>query len=157
MLRAPCLFDVDAEGVVGDDAVDVADVAFLDHGADLDGEREEARPDGFHEEEVFGLGGFDEFPGLRGVGREGFFAEDGLSREEAEHGVLVVVGVRGGDVDDVDVGVFHELVIGAVGGGRGGAVAGLEEFAGAVGGGGGGCGGDGVLDVVDVAGGRVEH
>jgi len=32
---------------------------------------------------------------LGGVGGEGLFAEDGLVGEEAEHGVLVVVGVWG--------------------------------------------------------------
>lgn len=56
-------------------------------------EREEACPDGFHEEELAGAGGGDEGARLGGVGGEGFFAEDGLVGEEAEHGVLVVVGV----------------------------------------------------------------
>lgn len=96
MRGAPCVFDVDAEGEVGDDAVDGAELAGGDEGADLEGEGEEARPDCFHEEEVLGAGEGDEGAGLGGVGGEGLFAEDGLVGAEAEHGVLVVVGVLGG-------------------------------------------------------------
>ena len=71
--------------------------------------------------------------------------------------MLVVVGVWGGDVDDVDVGVLDEFFVRAVGFGGGRALAGLKEVSGAGGGRGGGCGGDGVSDVADLAGGRVEH
>ena len=117
MLCAPCVLYILAEGVVGYDAVDIAYFALLDHGADLDAEWEETRPDGFHEEELAFFGCGDQFAGLSGVGGEGFFAEDVFVGEEAEHGVLEVVGVGGGDVDDVDVGVFDELGVGAVGGG----------------------------------------
>lgn len=132
MRGAPCVLDVFAEGIVCDDAVDGAGVAFFDEFADGDREREEARPDGFHEEEVLLFCCFDQLAGLRGVGGECFFAEDVLVREEAEHRVLVVVAVRGGDVDDVDVLVCDEGGVGAVGGGGGGAVAGFEEGGGAV-------------------------
>lgn len=74
---------------------------------------------------------------------------------ETQHGVLIVVRMGGGDVDDVDVGVLDEFRVGAVGFGVGGGgdVAFFEEVAGAGGGTAGGGGGDGVLDVVNVAGG----
>ena len=80
-----------------------------------------------------------------------------FAREEAQHGVLVMMGMRSGDVDDVDVWVFDKVFIGAVGGGGGGAFAGFEELFGAGGGGRGGGGGDGVFDVRDGAGGGVDH
>ena len=80
-----------------------------------------------------------------------------FAREQAAHGLLVVVGVGRGYVDDVDVWVADEVVVGAVGGGRGGAFARFEELFGAGGGGGGGGGDDGVVDVGDGAGGGVDH
>ena len=46
-----------------------------------------------------------------------------------------MVGVRGRDVDDVDVWVFDEFFVGAVSRGGGGAFAGFEELFGAGGGG----------------------
>ena len=78
---------------------------------------------------------------------------------EGQHAVLVVVGVRGGDVDDIDGFVGDEVGVGAVGGGGvgGGDGEGGDEGLGA-GEGGGGCdGGDGVGDVVDGAGGGGEE
>lgn len=77
--------------------------------------------------------GLDELLSLRGVDGEGFFAQDGLAGLQAEHGVLVVVRVWRGDVDDVDVLVGHQVFVGAVGSGGGGAFAVLEEFSGPVG------------------------
>ncbi len=74
--------------------------------ADRDGEGEVARPDGFHQEEIFLLGGFVEDACLVGVDGEGFFAEDGFVGFQAEHHVLVVVRVGSCDVDYVDGWVF---------------------------------------------------
>ena len=65
--------------------------------------------------------------------------------------------VRRGDVDDIDVWVFGELFVGAVGRGGGGTFAGFDELFGAGGVGGGGGGGDGVLYIGDGAGGGVDH
>ena len=67
-----------------------------------------------------------------------------------------MVGVRGGDVDDVDVWVFDQFFVGAIGSGGRGAFAGFEELFGAGGGGGGGRGSDGVFYIRDGAGGRVD-
>ena len=98
-----------ADGEVGADAEDLAEVARGDVVADGDGEGEEAGPDCFHEEEVLFLGCFVEDLGLLGVDGEGFFAEDGFAGGEAEPDVLVVVRVGGCDVDHVDVWVFDEV------------------------------------------------
>lgn len=68
-----------------------------------------------------------------------------------------MMGVWGGDVDDVNVGVLDELLVRAVRFGGGGALAGLEEIGGTGRGRGGGCGRDSVGDVGDLARGRVEH
>lgn len=71
--------------------------------------------------------------------------------------MLIMMAMRGGDVDDIDVWVRDEGGVGAVcfGGRRG--VELVEEVLGA-GGGGGGCGCDDlVADVVDGAGGGVDE
>ena len=94
---------------------------------------------------------------MRFVCGEGLFAEDVFARGEGQHAVLVVVGVRGGDVDDVDVGVRDEFGVGAVCGGGVGDSVGFDEFLRAGGGAGRGDGGDGVRDVGDGAGGGVDQ
>jgi len=71
--------------------------------------------------------------------------------------VLVVVRVWGCNVDDVDVGVCREGAVAAVRGGGGGSVDFAEEVCGARGGGRGCGGGDEVVDVVCIAGGRVDE
>ena len=63
---------------------------------------------------------------------------------ETEAGVVVVVGVGSGDVDNVDVWVGGELGVGAVGACCGGCADGFEELGGA----GCGCGGGGCCDDV---------
>ena len=68
-----------------------------------------------------------------------------------------MVAVRGRNVDDVNVGICNQLGVGAVGGGVGGAVNGLEERGTAVSALEGGDGGDLVGYIVDVAGGRVRE
>ena len=65
---------------------------------------------------------------LLSVDSEGFLAEHVLARFEAEHGVLVVVRVRRGDVDDVDVGIGHEFAVGAIGFCRRGSIDLLDKF-----------------------------
>lgn len=111
MLGAPFFLDVCTEGVVGYDAVNVADFTFLDHGADLNGEGEETRPNRLHQEQFLLLSRLDQLSGLRRVRREGFFADNVFPSEEAEHRVLVMVGVRGGDVDDVYLRIVHYLCV----------------------------------------------
>lgn len=112
-------FGLGADGEVGGDAEDFSDGGGTDCVADGEGEWKIACPDGLHQEEGFVLcGGVEEF-GLRGVDGEGFFAKDGFIVGEAEHHILEMVGVRGGDIDDVDVGVFREVFVRAVGGAGG--------------------------------------
>ena len=52
---------------------------------------------------------------MGGVDGEGFFAEDGFVVCEAEHDVLEMVGVRCSDVDDIDVWIFDEFFVRAIG------------------------------------------
>jgi len=54
-----------------------------------------------------------------------------FSGVETEAGVVVVVGMGRGDVDDVDIGVGDELGVGAVGACCGGCADGGEERGGA--------------------------
>nr|POE89848.1 hypothetical protein CFP56_20317 [Quercus suber] len=144
-----------ADGQVGGGARHGAEAAGRDDVPDVDGQGEVARPDGLHEEEVLLPRQLDQDLELSGVGREGLLAQHVLARFEAEPHVLVVVRVRGRDVDDVDVGVLDELFIAAVGFGGVRSSHFLQECSGPIAGGG-GCGGDDrVFDVFDVAGFRV--
>lgn len=52
--------------------------------------------------------------------------------------------MRRSNVDDIDIGIGHELGVGTIGGGGAGAVDALDEVGGAVGGGG-RCDGDDVM------------
>ena len=65
----------------------------------------------------FGLGEVDQVAGLGGVAGERLLHQDGFAGLEGEPGLAVVLGVGRGDVDDVDLWVVHEFVVGAVGGG----------------------------------------
>lgn len=150
-------FGLRADGEVGLDAEHFADRTGGDGFADGDAEWEIARPHGFHQEEGFALCGVVEDFGLCGVDGEGFLAEDGLVVREAQHDVLEVVRVGGGDVDYVDGGVLHEVRVGAVGRAEGFGVllAGDyfgDEFLGAGFAGGAGDAGDEVGDVGCVSG-----
>lgn len=129
--------------------MNLANGARGDELANLDAEGEVAGPDSLHEEEILGLGGGHELLGLGGIDGQGLFAEDVFAGLEGKHGVLEVVAVRGGDVDDVDVGVGDELGVGAVGlcGAR--AVDLFDEAGGAVAGAGRRDGDDFVANVAD--------
>lgn len=126
------LFDVVAEAVVGDDAVDGAEVAIFDESADLYAEREEAGPDGFHQEEVLCFSRLDQLLRLSCVGGKGLLAQDMLAGFETEHRVLVMVGMGRGNVDDIYVLVFDELFIRSVGGGTFWNLAFFEELLGSI-------------------------
>lgn len=122
---------------------------------DLDAEGKVARPDSLHQEQVLLLGLGDELLGLfRGDG-ERLFAQDILARLEREHGVLKVVAVGSGNVDDIDVGVRDKLGVRAVGLGGRGALDLFDEADGAVGGARRSNGGNLVADIVNVANGGV--
>lgn len=60
-------------------------------------------------------GDIAEHPALVGVDGNGFLDEHVLARRQGEAGVLVVVAVGRGDVDDVDMWIDYELGVGAVG------------------------------------------
>lgn len=157
MLRPPLLFNGFAKAIVCRDAQDLADLAGLDQLPDAHADGQVPGPQSFHQEEVVLLCGLDENARLRGVDCKRLLAEDMLLRVQRKHDILEVVRVRSGDVDDVDVRVGDEGLVGAIGGAwRGDARVG-DELAGAVFGRGGRDGGDGVRDVACVARGRVDE
>ena len=100
---------------VGRQHVRAADGTVEHQLADGVGEGHVACPDGFGDEHVAFLGQLQQCFGLAGVGREGLFAEHGLPVEDAQAGMLVVVGVGRGDVDQVDVRVGGQFFIRSAG------------------------------------------
>lgn len=110
----PDRLDILAKAVIGDNAQHFTDFALLDQFPDLDAEGEVPGPDGLHQEQFLLLGRFAQDLRLRRVDGEGFLAEDMLACLQRKHGVLVVVGVRRGHIDDVDIGVLDELLVRAV-------------------------------------------
>src|SRR6185369_9921702 len=78
---------------------------------------QEPAPHAFEHEQPVGSGEVDQVAGLGGVAGERLLHQDGFTRFEGEPGLAVVLGVGRGDVDDVDVRVVDEFVVGAVGGG----------------------------------------
>ncbi len=112
------------------DVDDAAEVAALDHGAHLEDGGEEAAHVIDGEDPVGGGGGFDDPGGVAAVHAEGFFADDVFAGFKGGDGLLDVLVVRRGDVDDVDfragdegfvVVVAEDVGDAPLGGGGGGA------------------------------------
>ena len=74
-----------------------------------------ARPDGLGDEKVLFPGQREHLAGLRGIGGEGFFAQDSLAVMETELHMFRVMGVRRGDIDEIDLRIPNHLLIGAIG------------------------------------------
>ena len=100
--------------VVGDHRGDVADHSGLDGLAQLVHVRQVARPHGLHDEDACLLGGRENGLGLRRVLGKGLLDEDVLAGLDGLDRGLVVVVVRGRDVDGVDVVARHELRVGLI-------------------------------------------
>jgi len=118
------------------DVDDAAEVAALDHGAHLEDGWEEAAHVIDGEDAVGGGGGFDDFGGVAAVHAEGFFADDVFTGFEGGDGLLDVLIVRRGDVDDIDfragdegfvVVVAEDVGDAPLGGGGGGAGGGTAD------------------------------
>ena len=91
--------------------------------------RKEPAPDRLHQEQPPAPRLLRHPRRLPGVERERLLAQDVLPGPEGVEGVLLVAGVGGGDVDDVDVGIGRQRVVVAVAGRNGEAVAeGLGPF-----------------------------
>ena len=131
----PRLLHILPEAQIRNNAMDIAQLAPLNHLPDANTQGKKPRPNRLHQKALLLPGRLDQPLRLPRIDREGLLAQDVFAREEAEHGVLVVVGVGRGDVDDVDVWVPDEVLVGAVGGRGGGAFARFEELLGAGGGG----------------------
>ncbi len=130
-IRPPRILHVLPEAQIRNDPMHSAQFAILNHFPNLDAQREKPSPHRFHQKQLLLPGRLDQFLRLRRIDRERLLAQYMFARLKTQHGILVVVGVRGGDVDDVDVWVFDELFVRAVSGGGRGTFASFEELFGA--------------------------
>lgn len=119
MCGTPFRLNIVAEARISHNTEDLTDLALLDELADLNTEGEVASPDSFHKEEVLLVGNLDEDLSLSSVNGEGFLAENILAPLQRKSDVLVVVGVRGCDIDNIDVRVGHKSLVVTVCGARG--------------------------------------
>ena len=168
-----------AHGEVGGDAVDCAEAAGGDEVADVDGQGKVARPDCLHEKEVLwgkgvsdslftpyeldlGTQGalqtyllfrfLDQQFRLRGIHSKRLLAQHILSRLQTQHGILEMVRVRGSNVHNIDIGIIHEVIVGAIRFCRRGGTDVFEELLSAGLARGAGGGDNGVDDGIDAAG-----
>ena len=111
MCGTPFRLNIIAKACISHDTEDLANLTLLDELTDLNAKREIASPDSFHKEEILLAGNLDEDLSLGSVDGEGFLTENILARLQCESDVLVVVGVRGRYVDDIDVGVGHKSLV----------------------------------------------
>jgi len=127
-----CIFGCHGHAEVGGCAVDSTNLAGGDDVADVDREREVACPDlvecvsnrheaieiyttyCLHKENILLLRNLDQGLQLGGIGCEGLLAEHILASLKTKSCILVVVAVRGCNVDDIDIGVLHELLVGSI-------------------------------------------
>lgn len=93
--------------MISEDAGNLSDLPRGDDGSDVDRGWEVAGPYRFHQKQVLLFCEIDEFFQLGSVGRECLFAENVFASSESEEGILVVVRVGCGDIDDIDVWVFY--------------------------------------------------
>ena len=101
--------------VFGQNPFNRTNFARLDDLADVEGEGKVSSPEPFHQEQVLLSGLLSELPGLLGVHGKCRLAEHVLACFKTKHGVLIVVRVRCGNIDDFNIRVLNELGIGAVG------------------------------------------
>lgn len=104
---------------IGEDTENLANLAVSDKLSDLNANGEIARPHSLHQEELALLRLINKDLRLLSVDSERLLAEDMLARLQAEHDILEVVGVRGSDVDDVDIGILNQFLVGTVDSWRG--------------------------------------
>lgn len=103
-------------------------LSLLNERAHLHAQREIPRPHSLHQKEVLLLGQINQDFGLRRIHGKRFLAQHILPTLQRETRVLVVMRMRRGDVDDVDVGVSHELIVRSVRGGLSGDVDAVDEL-----------------------------
>ncbi len=101
--------------MVGRDDAHLAEGAGGEDLADADHVGQVARPHRLHGEQAFLGGAVADERGLGRVEGEGLLDKHVLAVIQRQQGVVDVTGVRGRDVDDVDVGVGHELLVRTVG------------------------------------------
>jgi hypothetical protein len=101
--------------VVGGHSADVAEHPVRHQGSDDGGLGLVPTPHRLHEQHAGAPGRFDEDPRLGGGGRQGLLDEDVLSCRDGEESQREVLALGRRDVDDVDIRLAHELVVGTVG------------------------------------------
>lgn len=111
MCGTPFRLNIITEARISHDTEDLTDLTLLDERANLNAEGEIASPNGFHKEEILLAGNLDEDLSLSSVDGEGFLTENILACLQRESGILVVVGVRSRDVDNIDIGVGYESLV----------------------------------------------
>lgn len=67
-----------------------------------------------HQEHILLFGDLDQGFQLRSIGRERLLAEHILASFEAESRILVMMAVRGCNVNDVNIGILDEFLVGSV-------------------------------------------
>lgn len=70
---------------------------------------------GLHQEQILILSQLDQDLQLLGIGGEGLFTKHILACLETQPRILVVVAMRGRDIDDVHIGILDQLSIRTVG------------------------------------------
>ena len=75
---------------------------------------QECGPVRLHAEQAVSPGNGGDLAGLASVERERLLHHGGFAGGQGEHRMIEVFGMRGGDVDDVDVGIGDELLVAAM-------------------------------------------
>lgn len=122
MRRAPFLLHITPEARISHRPKHLANLPAANNLAHLHTQREIASPDRLHQEKTLLASCVTQNLGLRRINSKRLFAEYVLAGVQGQHDVLVVVRVRSGNVDYVDVGVCDEVFVVGVGG------AGLWDF-----------------------------
>lgn len=115
MLCTPGLLNIIPEAIIRRNTENLPNSPVLDQVSDLDTQREVSRPDSLHKKQVLLLGCLAQDLRLLRVHRKRLLAEHILARLKRKHHVLVVVRVRRRNVQHVDIGICHQLLVVSVG------------------------------------------
>ena len=98
-----------ANAEVRGDSYDFANVVVANEFPDLSAQWEISCPYGFHEKQVLLFGSLVKDLGLCCIYCECLLAQHWLVVGEAQHGVLVVMRVWSGDINNVHIWIFHKV------------------------------------------------
>ena len=109
--RAPGIFHFNAKAQVCNHAMYGSQIPTLYHLSYLYANWEEPCPDGLHQKQILLFSCLDQLARLCSVHGKGLLAQNMLPRKQAEHSILVMVRMWRSDIDDVDIRIFHELLV----------------------------------------------